>query len=87
MIGATYALGALIMMLPIFLISLTIGGAAGNAGNPGAGGGLVLFSGFYLLMLPVYSGVGGFIGGCITALIYNIVAGFAGGIEMELDDY
>ncbi|UCF78438.1 MAG: hypothetical protein JSW03_10130 [Candidatus Eiseniibacteriota bacterium] len=38
-----------------------------------------------ILILPVMYGIMGFIGGALTALIYNGVAGIAGGLEIDFD--
>ena len=37
-----------------------------------------------IVFVPIVYGIMGFIGGLITALLYNLLAGFVGGIEMEL---
>lgn len=34
---------------------------------------------------PIFYGLIGFVTGAISALIYNLIAGWVGGIEMELD--
>jgi hypothetical protein len=38
----------------------------------------------FTVMIPVLYGVMGFIGGIIGALIYNLVAKWIGGIEVEV---
>jgi hypothetical protein len=38
-----------------------------------------------IITLPIFYGVLGLISGIITALIYNAVTGFTGGLEIELD--
>jgi hypothetical protein len=40
----------------------------------------------YAICLPLFYGIIGFFGGAISAFIYNVVAGFMGGIEFELGD-
>ena len=37
-----------------------------------------------VVVLPIFYGVLGFVGGAIGALIYNLVAGWTGGIEVEI---
>ena len=37
-----------------------------------------------IIIFPILYGVGGFIGGLITALFYNLIAGKIGGLEVEL---
>jgi len=38
-----------------------------------------------IIILPIMYGIFGFIGGAIGAWIYNLVAGWIGGIEIELE--
>jgi len=75
-----YALLGLIfggLVLLFTLASVAIGGK--NAEPAAAFVGVMMF-----FCLPIGYGLVGFIGGAITALLYNLVAAFAGGIEMEL---
>jgi len=37
----------------------------------------------YIIIFPVIYGIGGFIFGVLNALIYNIIAKWIGGIELE----
>lgn len=76
-----------IVAIPLMVISL-IGAGAGAAGNapPGAAGAVLGMGICFTLLLPVFYGVAGFIGGIIGAAIYNLVAGFVGGMEMELEE-
>ena len=43
-------------------------------------GGLVI-----MIVIPVFYGILGFVGGCIGALVYNVAAGVVGGIRFELE--
>jgi hypothetical protein len=45
-----------------------------------------IFSGVFLIFLPIIYAVIGFIGGVITALIYNLVAKWTGGIEFTTEE-
>lgn len=38
-----------------------------------------------IILIPVFYGVGGFIGGLIMAALYNVVAGLTGGLEFDLE--
>ncbi len=59
------------------LTMVGIGAGGGqNVGGPLAGGV------FMVVLLPVFYGIGGFIGRILNAIIYNLVAGMSGGIEM-----
>jgi hypothetical protein len=79
MMGAIYAVLGLIF-IPIFLIAGMAGMLAGQREAAlGAGVMLVL-----ALIFPVIYGAIGFIAGAITALLYNLFAGWVGGIELRL---
>ena len=38
-----------------------------------------------IIVLPIIYGIMGLIGGIITALIFNVVSGFIGGLEIEVE--
>ena len=86
--GILYALSTLLFVPFILLFSLLAsfapqvaeGGAAMSSGVLGLGMGLGL-----MVMLPIMYGVLGFIAGVIGAFLYNIVAGWVGGIEVEVE--
>lgn len=78
--GVLYFLMSAIFFIPAGLFMLLMGGLQGQEGlMGGAIGGIGMF------FLPVFYGVGGFIGGALLAAIYNVVAGFVGGIEVEVE--
>lgn len=83
--GLTYALLGLIFGAIFALISV-LGGAFGAALGEDAGGAFAgaLFGVGSVIILPILYGLIGFIGGLLTAAIYNFVAGFTGGVELEL---
>jgi hypothetical protein len=37
-----------------------------------------------VILLPIFYGITGFIGGIIMAAVYNFVAGVVGGVELDL---
>ena len=78
----------LVIGIPIGLIMMIVGAAVMSQGEGGvAGGGMSVGLGlFYIILLPVMYGIGGFIFGVITALIYNVAAGFLGGLELEMEN-
>ncbi len=53
----------------------------------GGGGGIeAIFVGIAAIVgLPIFYGAMGFIGGALSALIYNLLAGTVGGIEIQFD--
>ena len=79
-LGCLYALFGLIFGGLFTLISL----AGFAVGGPDAGPAALLFGVGAIIILPVFYGVMGFIGGIISAAFYNLVASIAGGIEIEL---
>lgn len=77
--GAIYALLGLIFM-PIFLLAGLAGSMAGGSNNPfGAIGGLALG-----IMAPIAYGLIGVVGGAIMAFLYNVMAKWLGGIEVQM---
>ena len=58
---------------------------AGLAAARGGGIEALIFGVGAVVVLPLFYGVVGFVGGCISALIYNLAAGVVGGIEMEIE--
>src|SRR5690606_24927453 len=76
-IAAAIGLLAGIMM---FVFSSIFGSMMGTEG----GGMFAAVGGIMgIVILPVMYGIFGFIGGAIQAFIYNIAAGFVGGIRVE----
>lgn len=82
--GCVYGLMGLIpacFMLMFLAISSAL--PPGNNNNLPAGVGLGLGIAAFIF-LPVAYGIMGFIGGVLTSAIYNLIASFIGGIEVEL---
>jgi hypothetical protein len=82
--AALYGAIGLIAGLFISLFSL-LGMAAAMGGDRSAGAMGALFGIGSIILLPIFYGVLGFISGAISAFIYNLVAGFVGGIELEVE--
>ena len=77
----------LIIGVPLFLLMTLFGAAMATQSRGGLGGfgfGLIGSLFFLVFMVVVYAIVG-FIIGALMAVIYNVAAGFAGGVEMELE--
>jgi hypothetical protein len=72
-LGVLYALLAL-LFLPFLFVAMMISREAAMIGI-----------GFAIAM-PILYGVMGFIGGVIAAAVYNLVAGWTGGLEFEIVD-
>lgn len=78
--GILYAFIGLIFGLFITFFSLI-----GLAISPDSSGLIaILFGVGAILLLPLFYGVLGFITGLISALLYNIVVKFVGGIKIEI---
>ena len=67
-----------------FLFGSMFGALLGAGGE--SGGAAAMFGGFMgIILLPMLYGVFGFIGGLIQAFVYNLAAGFVGGIRVETE--
>ncbi len=64
----------------IFLFGGVLGSLLGDAGGVGFVGGFMA-----VIILPVMYGIFGFVGGALQAFIYNLAAGFIGGIRIETE--
>lgn len=80
MLGGVYALFGLILGGIVTVMSL-VGSTMGGQGGIRS----LLFGMGAVVVLPVIYGLAGFIGGSISACIYNVVAGAFGGIDVELE--
>ena len=72
----------------LFALFSLLGGAAMMAGNQegsAMGGGFMAGIGLgAVILFPIFYGVMGFIMGLISALLFNVVTKFAGGLELEV---
>jgi hypothetical protein len=73
-LGVLYALLGLVFLPFAWLFSSMM---------PGDGAGMIM--GFGIAM-PIVYGIFGLVFGAIGAFIYNLVAGWTGGLEMEVDE-
>ena len=73
--------GLIIIVYSLFGASL-IGGNASFA----VGGGGVVVGILVMVGLPIFYAIIGFIGGAISALVYNLFSGIVGGIEIEVEN-
>lgn len=70
-----------LIFVPFFLLFAVIGAASGAEGEGAIAG---IFGVGFAIMMPIfYAGIG-FIGGALVAWLYNLIAGWTGGIELEL---
>lgn len=80
--GIIYAVFGLIAGAILTLVSLM--GAAG-AGEGGAAAFGAMMGVGAIIILPIIYGIFGFIAGIISAFVYNIAAGWVGGIDLEVE--
>ncbi|HEX8618169.1 MAG TPA: hypothetical protein VF911_11340 [Thermoanaerobaculia bacterium] len=82
--GVLYALMGLIFGAIISAVSIVGGvfGAAQQGGDALAG---MMFGAAAVVVLPIFYGVLGFVMSLIGAALYNVVAGFVGGIQMDVE--
>jgi hypothetical protein len=85
-VGAIYAALGLIVGAVFALMAVLGPTLAAEAFDSMMGGAALgfLFGIGGLIIMPVLYGVMGFIGGAISALVYNVVAGSIGGLELVL---
>lgn len=71
----------------IFSAFALVGGIASQMSGDAAVGGFVaiMMGAGAIVALPLIYGAMGFVGGLLTALLYNVAARFAGGLEIELE--
>jgi hypothetical protein len=84
LMGVMYAAMGLIFGAFVSLFSVL--GAVVAQQEQGANAlGAVVFGVGSVIFLPIIYGIMGFIGGIISAAIYNVVAGVVGGVELNLE--
>lgn len=77
--GVLYGLIGLIVGLIFSLVAL-VGAAIGGSGSS------ALFGIGAVIILPIFYGGLGFVGGALTAWLYNLIASRIGGLEVEFED-
>ena len=70
-----------LIFAPLFLLGGLLASAAGQHNNPLAG----IFGIGIAVLFPMLYGVIGFIAGLIGALFYDLLAGWVGGLELEME--
>lgn len=81
--GLIYAALGLIFGLFFTFGSLISIGLLGEATSGAAG---FLFGIGAVVFLPIFYGAMGFVFGAITAILYNLISSFAGGLKFEMDE-
>ena len=70
-----------LIFAPIFLLIGLLGSFAGSDKTPLAG----VFGVVFAILMPLLYGAMGFVTGAIGALLYNVLAKWVGGFELELE--
>jgi hypothetical protein len=83
-LGVIYGILSLIIVVPLFLIISLVGAA--TAAKGGGQALPALFSGVFIIFLPIIYAVLGFIAGVIMAFVYNLVAKWTGGVEFTTEE-
>ena len=85
-LGVLYAFIGLLVGAIVSLVSM-VGAVIGTAGGESPGAFLGVFFGVAAIVaLPLFYGAMGFIGGLVTAALYNVIVGVTGGVELELTE-
>ena len=85
LIGVLIGLAWWLIISPIMMTTAKSGPFVGAGGTPS---GVAMMAGlgvFAVIFFPIMYGIIGFIAGLIYAVLYNLVAGWTGGIEMTLE--
>jgi hypothetical protein len=83
MMGTLYAVVGFILGSIFALLSIVGAGFASQEAG-GAFWGLIFGVGG-VIILPIFYGVFGFIGGALMSALYNFIAAMAGGVELDLE--
>ena len=81
--GLLYALFGLLVGGVFSLVMMVAGSGFGGQDRVGPMFG-ALFGAGAVVILPVCYGALGFVGGAVTAALYNLIAGWTGGIELDV---
>ena len=79
-LGIVYAVLCAVVGLIFGIFAALFGGVMASVSPSGSAG----FGLLSIILFPIFAAVAGFIEGALGGLIYNLVAGWTGGIEMTL---
>ena len=87
LMGVLYGGLGLLIGAAFALFSIVGGGAmlAGGGEEGALGGGMMMGMGVAMVVVaPVFYGLTGFLAGALTGWLYNLAAGWVGGVEVDL---
>jgi len=82
--GLLYAVIGLLVGACVSLVMMAFGSFMPQEEVPAAGAISMMFGAGAIVILPIFYGIMGFIGGAIVAFVYNLIAGWTGGIEIDV---
>jgi hypothetical protein len=82
--GLLYAVMGLLIGACFSLVFTILGTLIPQEEAPMSGMLGMLFGAGAIVILPIFYGILGFIGGAIVALAYNVIAGWTGGLELDV---
>jgi len=86
-IGAVMGLIVGIIYFGMFSMGGLLSGISGMEEFSAMGAGLGIGMGFaFLVFIPILYAIFGFIGGAVIAAVFNLAAGWVGGIDVQLED-
>ena len=71
------------LIFGVFMAFVSLAGAAFSQSTTGMFG--MVFGVGAIVLLPIFYGVMGFVVGLLTALLYNLIANWIGGLELEIE--
>ena len=87
LMGVLYGGIGLLVGAAFALFSIVGGGAllAGGGEEGALGGGMMMGMGVAMIVIaPVFYGITGFLAGALTGWLYNLAAGWVGGVEVDI---
>ena len=87
LMGVLYGGLGLLIGAAFALFSIVGGGAmlAGGGEEGALGGGMMMGMGVAMIVIaPVFYGITGFLAGALTGWLYNLAAGWVGGVEVDI---
>jgi hypothetical protein len=86
LMGVCYAMMGLLIGAFFSLLFVGLGSAMGSVEGMQASGPMgALFGAGAIVAMPIMYGIMGFVGGAVGALVYNAVAGWIGGVRIDVD--
>lgn len=79
-VGIIYFLLGFVVLIPLWLVLTAMGPLMRESDTP-----FMPLTGTLLIMIPIFYGMLGFVITAVGCLIYNLIARWTGGIELEVE--